>query len=84
MRDFCLPDPSKPRSATPKVDKNRDKCVIFVYLTLETEECDTESRQNPPKLKKYSARLPSPKQFGLRLRSNLRNRRFAHKPVLAC
>ncbi|RYS79082.1 hypothetical protein EAI77_07030 [Ligilactobacillus ruminis] len=35
-------------------------------------------------MKKYSARLPSPKQFGLRLRSNLRNRRFARKSVLAC
>lgn len=32
MRDFCLPDPSKTRRATPKVDKNWDKFVIFVYL----------------------------------------------------
>ena len=32
--------------------------------------------QNPPKLKKCSTRLPSPKQCGLRLRENLRNQRF--------
>ena len=33
--------------------------------------------QNLEKLKKYSNRLPLPKHFGLRLRANLRNQRFA-------
>ena len=32
--DFCLPDSLKPGRAEPKVDKNRWKCLIFVYLTL--------------------------------------------------
>ena len=34
MSDFCLPDSLKPGRAEPKVDKNRWKCLIFVYLTL--------------------------------------------------
>ena len=37
--------------------------------------------QNLPNSEKCSTRLPSPKQCGLRLRVNLRNRRFARKPV---
>lgn len=32
--DFCLPGSLKPGRAEPKVDKNRWKCLIFVYLTL--------------------------------------------------
>ena len=35
MCDFCLPDTPKSRRAALKVDKNREKCVIFVYLTLQ-------------------------------------------------
>ncbi len=35
MCDFCLPDTSKMGCAAPKVDKNREKCVIFVYRTLQ-------------------------------------------------
>ena len=32
--DFCLPGSLKPGRAEPKVDKNRWKCLIFVYQTL--------------------------------------------------
>ena len=35
MSDFCLPDSPNPGRADLKVDKNRGKCVIFVYRTLQ-------------------------------------------------
>ena len=69
-----------------KTSKRRTRAEVWFLSTCpsETEARDTESRQNPPKLKKYSTRLPSPKRCGRRLRANLRNRCFARKPVLAC
>lgn len=35
MCDFCLPAGRNSVRAEPKVDKNRRKCVIFVYRTLQ-------------------------------------------------
>ena len=33
--DFWLPDSSKTGRAEPKVDKKREKCLFFVYRTLQ-------------------------------------------------
>ena len=35
MSLFCLPPTPNSGRAEPKVDKKRDKCVIFVYRTLQ-------------------------------------------------
>ena len=32
---FCLPDSPNSGRAEPKVDKNWDECVIFVYRTIQ-------------------------------------------------
>ena len=35
MLDFCLPDSPKLGCAASKVDKNWEKCLIFVYRRLQ-------------------------------------------------
>lgn len=37
MCDFCLPAGRNSVRAEPKVDKNRSKCVIFVYRLVEIQ-----------------------------------------------
>ena len=39
--DFCLPEYSNPACAVLKVDKNRGKCLIFVYLTIQIRPAQT-------------------------------------------
>ena len=53
--------------------------IWAVYLTghSTTGRAPPKVEQNSLKSKKYSTRLPSPKQCGHRSRANLRNRRFA-------
>ena len=47
MSDFCLPDSPKSGRADLKVGKNREKCLIFVYRTLQIRSARLESRQKP-------------------------------------
>ena len=74
MPDFCLPGSPKLGRAVLKVDKNRGECLIFVYRLVPKA---SEVEQNLQKSEKYSTRLPSPKQCGLRLRANFKKHRFA-------
>jgi hypothetical protein len=52
MRDFCLPAGPKSRRVALKVDKNRVKYVIFVYLTLQNRGARTKSRTKSQKIEK--------------------------------
>ena len=77
MSHFCLPPLPKPWRADLKVDKKRRKCLIFVYPASKIGSRGLEVEQNPEKFRKYSTRLSSPKQRGLRLRVDFKKQRFA-------
>ena len=57
--------------------KPGEMCGFCLPLTPNPVRAVSKVEQNHPELKKYSTRLLSPKQCGLRLRAHLRNHRFA-------
>ena len=50
MFDFCLPPTPNSARAASKVDKNWEKCLIFVYRLFQIRPCGTESRQKPEEM----------------------------------
>ena len=66
--------------AAPKVDKNQDECVIFVYRSLQKwgARCARlESRTKSPKIEKMFYSVTFAKTVRSQIAANLRNQRFA-------
>ena len=74
---FCLPDSSNPERAEPKVEQNLQKSEKCSTAGSKSGPRDLESRTKSRKIEKMFYLVTLAKHFGLRLRSNLKNWRFA-------
>ena len=58
MSEFCLPKPPKSACEDLEVDKNRDKCLNFVYAASKISSRAPQSRQKLSKMSEFCLLLP--------------------------